>query len=90
MVILMGLGALYLGNDNLETYIEELECLSYSNVLIWMGKAVMAFPFVYHYMNGIRHLLWDSGHFLSLKQVYMTGYIVLVLTVIGTAWLLSL
>ena len=57
LVILMGLGALYVGDDPFEAYIEALECLSFSNMLILLGKIIVGFPMVYHYMNGIRHLI---------------------------------
>lgn len=48
-------------------------------------KATMAFPFVFHSFNGLRHLIWDTGKELTLKGVYRTGYVVLGLTgVIGS------
>ena len=31
----------------------------------------------YHLMNGIRHLVWDTGHFLELENVYRTGWAML-------------
>jgi len=39
--------------------------------------------FWYHLLNGVRHLVWDSGHALDLKSSYTGGYAVL----IGTATL---
>lgn len=49
------------------------------------AKAAMAFPFVFHSLNGIRHLVWDMGKELTLKGVYKTGYAVLAGTaVFGT------
>ena len=44
---------------------------------------------VYHGLNGIRHLMWDLRIGLEIKQVYQSGYFVLVLTVLVTAalWL---
>ena len=32
---------------------------------------------IYHMTNGIRHLLWDFGFFLELRQVYVSGIIML-------------
>ncbi len=29
----------------------------------------------YHSCNGIRHLVWDSGRMLSLRQIYASGYV---------------
>ena len=42
---------------------------------------------VYHGLNGIRHLMWDLGIGLEIKQVYQSGYLVLGLTVLVTAML---
>ena len=42
------------------------------------------FCFVYHFLNGIRHLKWDAGFGLELKSVYRTGYIVVIGSVILT------
>ena len=44
---------------------------------------------VYHGLNGIRHLAWDLRLGLEVKQVYQSGYLVLVLTVLvsGALWL---
>lgn len=51
------------------------------------AKAAMVFPFVYHSLNGVRHLIWDSGKELTLKGVYRTGYAVLAGTaLLGTYW----
>ena len=48
------------------------------------GKTIVAAPLLYHGLNGIRHLIWDSGRMLSLRGVYWSGYTVLGLTAIGT------
>ncbi|EJU04933.1 hypothetical protein DACRYDRAFT_20514 [Dacryopinax primogenitus] len=49
-------------------------------------KAIFAYPFVFHSLNGVRHLVWDSGYFLTVKGAYSTGYTVLGLTaLLGTA-----
>ena len=36
------------------------------------------FSFVYHLLNGVRHLKWDAGFGLNMKSVYLTGYIVVI------------
>ena len=48
------------------------------------GKLVLAAPFTFHAFNGVRHLLWDSGKFLSVKGCYTTGYVVLGVTAVST------
>jgi succinate dehydrogenase / fumarate reductase cytochrome b subunit len=40
---------------------------------------------VYHLLNGIRHLLWDIGWGFELRQVYASGWTVVVLTLLITA-----
>lgn len=44
---------------------------------------------LYHLCNGIRHLIWDTGHLFKIENAYRAGYIVLSVTVILTAlvWL---
>jgi succinate dehydrogenase / fumarate reductase cytochrome b subunit len=51
--------------------------------------AAWTFAFFYHFCCGIRHLLWDAGYFLDIKSVYVTGYIVLAVSILATAaiWL---
>ena len=42
------------------------------------------FSFVYHFLNGLRHLAWDFRFGLSIKAAYLTGYIVMALSAIFT------
>lgn len=56
----------------------------------WVGTAflvALSFSFFYHLCAGVRHLLWDAGYFLELKQVYTTGRIVVLASVVMTALL---
>ncbi|KAF9256607.1 succinate dehydrogenase cytochrome b560 subunit [Marasmius fiardii PR-910] len=53
----------------------------------YSAKALLAVPFTFHAWNGIRHLLWDSGKFLTIKGAYSTGYAVLGATAVSTAYL---
>jgi succinate dehydrogenase / fumarate reductase cytochrome b subunit len=39
----------------------------------------------FHLSNGIRHLVWDTGHGLELPSVYRSGWTVIVLSVVLTA-----
>lgn len=45
------------------------------------------FAFVYHFLNGIRHLVWDTGYWLTLKSAYASGYAVFFGAIILTAFL---
>ncbi|KAG5890425.1 hypothetical protein JTB14_017644 [Gonioctena quinquepunctata] len=78
--VAFGLGAFVLP-EPLPCYIEELECLELGETVISAMKFVLAFPLTYHFWNGIRHLLWDTGKLLSIREVYVTGYIMLSLAV---------
>lgn len=52
-----------------------------------IGQVVLfgwCFSFFYHLMCGIRHLMWDAGYWLSLKAVYISGYVGIILAVFLT------
>ncbi|MBU6474418.1 MAG: succinate dehydrogenase, cytochrome b556 subunit [Alphaproteobacteria bacterium] len=42
------------------------------------------FSFVYHLLNGIRHLKWDLGYGIEMKRVYRSGYLVIGGTIVIT------
>jgi succinate dehydrogenase / fumarate reductase cytochrome b subunit len=57
----------------------------------WIGLVLLfgwTAALFYHLCNGIRHLVWDTGHALDLRSTYLGGWLVLaaaaLLTVI--AW----
>ncbi|KAF7345348.1 SDHC, cytochrome b subunit of succinate dehydrogenase [Mycena venus] len=54
------------------------------------AKAILATPFAFHSLNGVRHLSWDIGKFLTVKEVYQTGYTVLAGTAVSTVILMLL
>jgi succinate dehydrogenase / fumarate reductase, cytochrome b subunit len=43
------------------------------------------FSFVYHFCNGIRHLVWDTGRGLERAQARRSGMFVIVASVLLTA-----
>jgi succinate dehydrogenase / fumarate reductase cytochrome b subunit len=48
------------------------------------------FCICYHLANGIRHLIWDTGRMLDLKEIYVSGYIMVVCAVLvfaATLWM---
>jgi len=53
----------------------------------------LVFSLVYHCFNGIRHLVWDHGYGFELTSVYLSGAIVILLSIVVTllivvrAWL---
>ena len=50
-----------------------------------VGKFVIAWPFAFHSLNGVRHLVWDMGRELSNRQVQVTGWVVVGLSVVSSA-----
>lgn len=61
----------------------------------WIGLLLLllwSIALFYHLCNGIRHLVWDTGHGLELPQVYAGGWIVLAATAALTAvsWIVGL
>ena len=50
-------------------------------------KAILFFwtlAFFYHLFNGIRYLFWSFSLGMELKTVYLSGYIIALLTIIAT------
>ncbi|XP_063241195.1 succinate dehydrogenase cytochrome b560 subunit, mitochondrial [Bacillus rossius redtenbacheri] len=86
-MIAWGFGALVLPHSFPE-YLAVVQ--SWNPATVLMLKAFIAFPFSYHYCNGIRHLMWDLGRFLTIKEVYKTGYMMLISSAILTGILISL
>ena len=47
---------------------------SWLGLVLLLGWSVALF---YHLCNGIRHLVWDTGHALDLRSTYLGGWFVL-------------
>ncbi|KAK7031564.1 hypothetical protein R3P38DRAFT_2924430 [Favolaschia claudopus] len=56
----------------------------------YTAKTILAAPLAFHALNGIRHLFWDVGKFMTLRGVYQTGYAVLAGTAVSTIVLVLL
>ena len=57
----------------------------------WIGRLLLlgwTWALFYHLLNGIRHLIWDTGHGLDLQSVYRGGWTVIALSIVLTlaAW----
>jgi succinate dehydrogenase / fumarate reductase cytochrome b subunit len=48
------------------------------------------FSFCYHFLNGIRHLVWDTGRGFELKVARNSGYAVFAAAIVLTAVLVLL
>jgi succinate dehydrogenase / fumarate reductase cytochrome b subunit len=53
----------------------------------WIGQIGLfgfAWSLAYHFLNGIRHLAWDTGYGFDIKTADATGWLVIVLSVVLT------
>lgn len=55
-----------------------------TNIFIQLLITASIFVLTYHLLNGIRHLFWDYGLGLSMKDTYVSGYLVLIVSVLLT------
>jgi succinate dehydrogenase / fumarate reductase, cytochrome b subunit len=65
-----------------EAYATAMRCLSSP-----LGKLLLigfTFSFLFHFCNGIRHLVWDTGRGLERAQARASGYAVMVSAIILT------
>jgi succinate dehydrogenase / fumarate reductase cytochrome b subunit len=56
-------------------------------ILSWYGQIIIyawVFSLYFHLCNGIRHLLWDVGLGLDIKSTYISGYIVVAVSILFT------
>ena len=61
----------------------------------WLGYLVLlgfSYSLFYHLCNGVRHLVWDVGYCLEIENVYRTGWVMLVASLVLTAlaWVIGL
>ena len=61
----------------------------------WPGRLLLlasTFAFFLHFCGGIRHLVWDTVRGFELRQIYLSGWIVVAASVALTlaCWLASL
>jgi succinate dehydrogenase / fumarate reductase cytochrome b subunit len=53
------------------------------NIIFIFLKIFLVFIFFFHLTNGIRHLLWDLCFYLEIKNVYLTGLIIFLISFTG-------
>uniref|UniRef100_A0A6P4EHY4 Uncharacterized protein LOC108043561 n=1 Tax=Drosophila rhopaloa TaxID=1041015 RepID=A0A6P4EHY4_DRORH len=63
--------------DGFVKKIENCDC----HGLVTMAKVMVVMPFAYHLVAGTRHLIWYLNKFLTIPEVYATGYVAMVLSV---------
>ena len=50
-------------------------------------KTFFALPFTFHSVNSLRHLVWDSGAMFTNKQVMISGWVAIGVSVVAAAGL---
>jgi len=70
---------------------EAYECVR-AHLAAWYGQVALILisaGLIFHGLNGIRHLVWDTGRNLAVPNAEKSGYAVIALTVVLTAalWL---
>jgi succinate dehydrogenase (ubiquinone) cytochrome b560 subunit len=70
--------------------IEMIQALQLPPELFLGAKFVVLWPLMYHMLNGMRHLAWDGGWGFALPTVYKSGFTVLTITTLITAYLVYL
>jgi succinate dehydrogenase / fumarate reductase cytochrome b subunit len=70
---------------------------AYSSAVAMLGSGFGKFllfgwtlAFFYHLLNGIRHLVWDTGRGFEIPEVYRSGWTVVVLALVmtGAFWII--
>jgi len=60
----------------------------------FIGQLVLfgwTFSLIYHSVSGVRHLIWDTGRLLEVKEIYSSSRIVIGTAIVLTllAWILA-
>jgi succinate dehydrogenase / fumarate reductase cytochrome b subunit len=79
-LVLWWLAALSAGE---QAYQSAADCLS--GVTGSLLAVACLFSLSFHFFNGIRHLVWDSGRWLDIKSAYLSGWLVLASSLVSTA-----
>lgn len=79
-----GIGALFCSSLSFPEIVHMIQD-NVPQFIILTSKAGIGGSIIYHTLNGIRHLIWDVGYGFQLKHLYLSGYVVVALTAIGTA-----
>ena len=56
-------------------------------VTSWLGQLVLfgcLWALLYHFCNGIRHLIWDTGLLLEVEKAELAGKMTVVVSVVLT------
>lgn len=54
------------------------------------AKFAMAFPFTFHAVNGVGHLIWDTGRRFSRKAIVTQGWTVVGISLLSAGYLATI
>ncbi|EDW96870.1 uncharacterized protein LOC6536582 [Drosophila yakuba] len=86
-VWIVGIGGLCLQGD-MEGFIKKVEQCD-CHGMVTMAKVMVVLPFAYHTVAGTRHLIWYLNKFLTIPEIYATGYVSVALSIALAAFLLA-
>ena len=66
--------------ENFYNYFQNIS----SNFIFKVILFFWTLAFFYHLLNGVRYLFWSFSLGMELKTVYLSGYIIALLTIIAT------
>lgn len=78
-----GIGALFATGVSFPEIVGAIQA-NVPQFLILTSKTLFACGMIFHTLNGVRHLIWDVGYGFQLKHLYLSGYVVVALTALGT------
>lgn len=70
-----------------DAYHSMMSCLS--GVFGTLLAIACVFSLGFHFLNGIRHLIWDTGRMLEIRAAYLSGWLVLAGSVVITVIVLG-
>ncbi|XP_075165037.1 succinate dehydrogenase cytochrome b560 subunit, mitochondrial-like [Haematobia irritans] len=71
-----------LSSHKMEFYVDKLKGLPMNYIGWTVVKTILGFPFSFHMVAGIRHMLFDTAKLMEIRQFYGTGYVALLLSCI--------
>lgn len=86
VLITLGLSSLLFAGKFESTVFPFLQEMIHPHVAFAL-KVILALPFVYHPLTGIRHLIWDSGKLLGIPALYKSGYTIIPIALLGAVFL---
>ncbi|KAH8291771.1 hypothetical protein KR054_000354, partial [Drosophila jambulina] len=82
----LGISGLCMQGD-MEGFVKKAEDCDCPGV-ITASKVLVVAPFAYHTVAAVRHMIWQLNKFLTIPEIYGTGYVAVVLAVALAAALL--